>query len=94
VTGVRGDTVWGPGKKFLRIELVGTPIKTLDTLLVASRPTIFHFRNNKLWGVQSNGGIYRGKGFVYSWRRKYLLFGKHYFNRRNPLVKRRAKDIA
>lgn len=90
--GVREDTVWGPNKKLFKIVTVGTPIKVFDSVEVETRPTNFYFQNGKLFGINSKGELYKGKGFVYSPRKKYFLFGTHYFNRRNPLRKYRPKE--
>ena len=93
--GVREDTVWSADRKFVRIDTVGILIKVLDTMMVESRPTAFHYRNNRLFYVNKQGKVHEGKGFVYSPRRKFVIFGTHYFNRRNPLRRnKRARDIA
>jgi len=93
--GVREDTVWSVDRKFVRIDTVGIPLKVLDTAMVENRPTRFHYRNNRLFHVNKEGDVYNGKGFVYSPRRKFLLFGTHYFNRRNPLRRnKRVRNIA
>jgi hypothetical protein len=93
--GVREDTVWSPDRKFIRIDTVGIPLKVLDTAMVESRPTRFYYKSNRLFYVNKEGNVHEGKGFVYSPRRKFLIFGTHYFNRRNPLRRnKRTRDIA
>jgi hypothetical protein len=92
---VREDTVWSPDRKFIRIDTVGVPLKVLDTAMVESRPTRFYYKSNRLFYVNKAGNVHEGKGFVYSPRRKFLIFGTHYFNRRNPLRRNKCtRDIA
>jgi len=92
--GVKEDTVWALDKKSFKIITVGTPISIYDSAEVETRPREFYYKNGKLFRINSKGKLYKGKGFVYSPRRKYILFGRQYFHRRNPLRKiRRTKDI-
>jgi hypothetical protein len=93
--GLREDTVWNAAKNHFKIEIVGTAIKIFNESLVNSRPQSFFSKWGRLYHATANGRPNKSKGFVYSPRRKFILFGKQYFNRRNPLIRRkRPKDIA
>lgn len=78
-----GDKYYFKEKKLIKKTIHVLEIKNRD-----NRKTLqCYFRNNKLLGLSKYGKVINMKSFVYSRRKKYFLFGSHYFKRKNPLIK-------
>ena len=63
---------------------MGIKVNVSDLRSDANRTHVFYIRHHKLYGSYQDGEIVK-KAFGYSKRKKYFLFGTHYYKHRNYL---------